>query len=55
MVKVKQKISGGFRTLQNAEGFARIRSYISTEHKHGVKAWEALVKAFEGPRLSDGY
>jgi len=55
MVKVKQKISGGFRTLLNAEIFARIRSYISTEQKHGVKAWEALVKAFDGPCLSDDY
>ena len=55
MVKVKQKISGGFRTLQNAEIFARIRSYISTEQKHGVRAWKALAKAFDGPCLSDDY
>jgi transposase len=55
MVKVKQKISGGFRTLQNAEIFARIRSYLSTEQKHGVQAWEALAKAFDGPCLSDDY
>ena len=55
MVKVKQKISGGFRTLQNAEIFPRIRSYLSTEQKHGVQAWEALAKAFDGPCLSDDY
>ena len=48
MVKVKQKISGGFRTLRNAEIFARIRSYISTEQKQGVRAWEALAKVFDG-------
>jgi transposase len=47
MVKVKQKISGGFRTVQNAEIFARIRSYISTQQKHGVMAWDALAKAFD--------
>ena len=55
MVKVKQKISGGFRTIQNAEIFARIRSYISTQHKQGVRAWEALAKAFDGPCLSADY
>lgn len=53
--KVKQKISGGFRTLPNAEIFARIRSYISTEQKQGVKAWEALTKVFDHTCLSPGY
>ena len=52
MVKVKQKISGGFRTVQNAEIFARIRSYISTQQKHGVMAWDALAKAFDSACLS---
>lgn len=52
MVKVKQKISGGFRTVQNAEIFARIRSYVSTEQKQEVGAWKALAKAFDGAALS---
>ena len=34
IVKVEQKISGGFRTVQNAEIFARIRSYISTQQRN---------------------
>ena len=55
MLKVKQKISGGFRTLKNAEIFARIRSYISTEQKQGVRAWEALAKVFDGAYLSPDY
>ena len=52
MVKVKQKISGGFRTLQNAEIFARIRSYISTKRKQGVMAFDALAKSFDSACLS---
>lgn len=55
MVKVKQKISGGFRTLQNARIFARIRSYVSTQQKQGVGAWEALAKVFDGADLSPEY
>ena len=55
MVKVKQKISGGFRTLPNAEIFARIRSYISTEQKQGVRAWDALAKAFDSSFLFANY
>ena len=55
MVKVKQKISGGFRTLQNAQIFARIRSYVSTQQKQGVGAWKALAKVFDGVGLSPDY
>lgn len=55
MVKVKQKISGGFRTLHNARIFARIRSYISTRQKQGVLAWQALAKVFDGAVLSADY
>ncbi len=34
MMKVQQKISGAFRTLQGANMFARVRSYLSTVRKN---------------------
>jgi len=36
MVKLQQKISGGWRTLAGAEAFCAVRSYIATARKHGV-------------------
>jgi len=41
MIKVKQKISGCFRTLPGAQMFARIRSYLSTCRKQGRNLWDA--------------
>ncbi len=48
MIKVRQKISGCFRTLKGAQIFCRIRSYLSTCRKQGHNLWEAIQKAVAG-------
>jgi transposase len=48
MIKVKQKISGCFRTLAGARIFARIRSYLSTCRKQGHNLWEACYRLVIG-------
>jgi transposase len=43
MMKLRQKISGGFRSLKGAVQFATIRSFISTGKKQGWKIIDALT------------
>ncbi len=51
MVKVRQKISGGFRTKEGARIFCRIRGYISTVRKQGENVLVALQSVFMGDPL----
>ena len=56
MIKVKTKVSGGFRTLPGAQTFLAIRGYISTIRKNGLRAADALRNALLGnPWMPTGY
>lgn len=56
MLKVKGKVSGGFRSPAGADQFCRIRGYISTLRKQGYSVLDGLTSVFAGqpfmPRLT---
>lgn len=45
MMKVEQKVSGGFRTTDGAATFCTLRGYLTTARKQGVPALDALTAA----------
>ena len=49
--RVKEKVSGCFRTKSGADDFARVLSFISTAALHGVSCFDAIVAAFRGDAL----
>ncbi|UJB72517.1 IS66 family transposase (plasmid) [Acaryochloris sp. 'Moss Beach'] len=58
MMKLKQKISGCFRSLAGAQQFCRIRGYISTLRKQDIPVLDSLRSIFVGtpvlPMLQPG-
>lgn len=51
-VKVKQKISNGFRQRVGAENYARIQGFISTLRKQKMNVFQELVKVFKKKDIS---
>jgi len=48
MVKLHEKVSGGWRSESGARAFLRVRSYLATARKQGQGMLEVLTQAFEG-------
>ena len=46
--RVKEKVSGCFRTKSGADDFARVLSFTSSAALHGVSSLDAIVAAFRG-------
>jgi transposase len=48
MVKLQQKISGSWRSLDGARAYCALRSYISTMNKNGADVLDGLRQLFDG-------
>jgi transposase len=53
MMKLQQKISGTFRSIEGAVAFCRIKAYISSVKKNGMNVMDAILAALNrAPLLS---
>lgn len=48
MMKLRQKISGGFRTTRGAEEFCVTRGFLSTCRKQGINLFQAIFQMIAG-------
>jgi transposase len=51
MMKLQQKISGTFRSIEGAVAFCRIRAYISSIKKNELNVMDAILTALKGAPL----
>ena len=54
MDKVKQKISGCFRSSKDAQVFARVRGYLSTSRKNSLNVFDSIVIPVKGQPFIPG-
>lgn len=50
-IKVKQKVSGQFKSLDGAKNYATLRSIVDTSRKRGLNEFESLVSVIQGNSL----
>ena len=50
--RVKEKVSGCFRTISGARAFAQLLSFITTAALRGVSSFDAIVHTFQGNALT---
>ncbi|MDF1884440.1 IS66 family transposase [Sulfurimonas sp. SAG-AH-194-C21] len=50
-IKVKQKVSGQFKSLSGAQNYATLRSIVDTSRKRGLNEFESLVSVIQGNSL----
>ena len=50
-IKVKQKVSGQFKSLAGAQNYANLRSIVDTSRKRGLNEFESLVSVMQGNSL----
>ncbi len=55
MVKLRQKISGGFRTINGARNMCRIRGFISTCRKQGLNIFQSITDIMAGNSVPFSY
>ena len=48
MIKTKTKVSGCWRSMDGAQNYLKIMSYVGTVKKHGYSAYEAIRQAISG-------
>ncbi len=51
-IKVKNKVSGCFRSVDGAKEYLKIMSYVSTAIKHGFTGFYTIHRAVMGKSLS---
>ncbi len=55
MLKVKQKVSGCFRSEAGAKEYCRVKGYLSILRKQKINIFDGLVSVFRGNPIRPSY